>query len=107
MVRQGDIILIEFASAKGNEEQEKKQALVVSNDEYHKHSNIVWVCPIACAMNYPLHIDLPEGLQTSGKVLCEHLQTIDIATRGYERLETVPEVFLCKVLKYLNMIIER
>ena len=63
MVKQGDIIKINFAPVVGHEEDKFKPGLVVSNNDYNSYcGGIVLVCPISHAKDFPLHIDLPEGL---------------------------------------------
>ena len=107
MVKQGDIILIDFNPAIGHEEKKYRPALVISNDAYNNISNLIWVCPISHANNYPLHIALPQNLNTDGKVLCEHLRSMDIESRGYKVIEHVPENFLQDILDYIILIITK
>lgn len=105
MVKQGDIILLDFDPSKGHEQQKTRPALVVSNNAYNQKSNIIWVCPISHAKDYPLHIPLPNGLKTDGKVLCEHIRGMDIVSRTYKYLESVPVSFMTQIIAYLNLII--
>lgn len=105
MVRQGDIILLNFDPSKGHEQQKTRPALVVSNNAYNCKSNIVWVCPISHANDFPLHIPLPEGLNTDGKVLCEHIRGMDINARTYKYLESVPAAFMTQISAYLKIVI--
>lgn len=105
MVKQGDIILLSFDPSKGHEQQKTRPALVVSNDAYNQKSNIIWVCPISHSNDYPLHISLPEGLKTDGKVLCEHIRGMDIDSRTYKYLESVPVSFMARIVAYLNLVI--
>ncbi|MBR3307500.1 MAG: type II toxin-antitoxin system PemK/MazF family toxin [Lachnospiraceae bacterium] len=94
MVRQGDIILIDFGPVIGHEEDKYRPGLVVSNDDYNDYcGGIVLVCPISHSKDFPLHIDLPEGLKTDGKVLCEHIRSLDINAGKYKYVETVPGFF--------------
>lgn len=95
MVKQGDIIKIDFGPVLGHEEDKYRPGLVVSNDDYNDYcGGIVLVCPISHAKNFPLHIDLPEGLKTDGKVLCEHIRALDINARPYKYVESVSSEFI-------------
>ena len=98
MVKQGDIILIDFDPSVRHEEKKNRPAMVVSNDEFNKHcGGIVLVCPVSHAKDFPLHIDLPDGLNTDGKVLCERVRALDIHARTYRFLESAPEDFMRKI----------
>lgn len=95
MVKQGDIIMIDFNPALGHEEQKYRPGLVVSNDDYNSYcGGIVLICPISHSKEFPLHIDLPEGLKTDGKVLCEHIRALDVNARPYKFVETVSSSFI-------------
>lgn len=95
MVKQGDIIMIDFNPALGHEEQKYRPGLVVSNDDYNSYcGGIVLICPISHSKEFPLHIDLPKGLKTDGKVLCEHIRALDVNARPYKFVETVSSSFI-------------
>ena len=95
MVKQGDIIMIDFNPAIGHEEAKYRPGLVVSNNDYNKYcGGIVLICPISHAKEFPLHIDLPKGLKTDGKVLCEHIKALDINARSYKYIEKTPDEFI-------------
>lgn len=99
MVSQGDIIRIDFEPVSGHEQGKKRPAVVVSNNDYNRQTQLAMVVPISHAKDFPMHIDLPKGLKTDGKVLCEHARSMDIEARGYEYLESLPEDFLERILK--------
>lgn len=95
MVKQGDIIMIDFNPAIGHEEAKYRPGLVVSNNDYNKYcGGIILICPISHAKEFPLHIDLPKGLKTDGKVLCEHIKALDINARSYKYIEKTPDEFI-------------
>lgn len=107
MVKQGDIILINFSPAAGHEESKYRPGLVVSNDDYNTYcGGIILVCPISHAKDFPLHIDLPSNLKTDGKVLCEHIRALDIVARGYKYVETVPDEFINNISDILKACVD-
>lgn len=107
MVKQGDIILIDFDPVKGHEQGKKRPALVISSDKFNKVcGGLALVCPISHANNFPYHLTLPEGLKTDGKVLCQHVRTFDVKTRGYTLMERVPGDFLNYVISVVETILE-
>lgn len=107
MVKQGDIIKINFNPQKGHEQAGYRPAIVVSNNFYNSKSNIVWVCPITNTNNsFPLHVLLNGRTQTTGVILCEHIKALDISARGFKFVEAVPADVLKEVTEKLYAIIE-
>ena len=107
MVKQGDIIKINFAPVFGHEEDKFRPGLVVSNNDYNSYcGGIVLVCPISHAKDFPLHIDLPEGLTTDGKVLCEHIRALDINARSYTYVESVSDAFMESISDVLKACVD-
>lgn len=107
MVKQGDIIKIDFSPTIGHEEAKYRPGLVVSNDDYNGYcGGIILVCPISHAKDFPLHINLPSGLTTDGKVLCEHIRALDIDARPYKYVETVPNDFMENISDILKACVD-
>ena len=103
MVKQGTIIVTDFNPTRGHEQQKVRPALVVSNNDYNRFTGLVIVLPISHAKEFPTHIPLPDGYQTDGKVLCEHVRALDIEARGYKEIETVEKEFLQHILDICKM----
>lgn len=107
MVKQGDIILIDFNPSMGHEEGKYRPGLVVSNDDFNSYcGGMALICPISHAKNFPLHIDLPDGLNTNGKVLCEHIRSLDVNARTYKYVETVPDEFIRDISDVLKACVD-
>lgn len=87
----GCIIYVDFSPSKGHEQKKLRPALIISGTQFNSHCNMKWLVPISHATDYPLHIDLPEGLKTDGKVLCEHIRSMDIGARGYSIIECLTD----------------
>lgn len=86
----GSIIYIDLGkSNEGHEENKSRPALVISGDKFNKYCNMTFIVPISHANNYPLHIDLPNGIKTTGKVLCEHIRSVDLNAREWKLVETL------------------
>lgn len=103
MVKQGDIIKINLNPTKGHEQSGYRPALILSNDDFMYYTRLAIVCPISNANNhFPLHIALDERTKTTGNILCEHLRTLDINSRGYNYIESLPKDILENVLKIIN-----
>ncbi len=102
MVKQGDIIKVNFNPQSGHEQAGYRPALVVSNDFINMNTNLVIVCPISNTKNnfrnFPLHISLDDRTETTGSILCQHVKSLDINSRGYIFVERVPDDILKTVI---------
>ncbi len=78
-LRQGDIIKVEKI---------RYPVLIVSKDFFNQSGEIIG-CPIyETSTNSPLHIEICAG-GIHGYVQCEKLALLDLAIRGYGKVETV------------------
>ncbi len=108
MVKQGQIIRINFSPQSGHEQRGTRPALVVSNDFFNEKTNMTVVCPITNTDNkFPLHVPLDERTATTGVVLCEHIRSMDIQARGYTVIEELPADLLEKVLEIVQAQLEK
>ncbi|MCL2112102.1 MAG: type II toxin-antitoxin system PemK/MazF family toxin [Clostridiales bacterium] len=100
MIKQGDIISISFNPTKGREQQGKRPAVVVSNDDYNKISDFRVVFPISTTdRRFSLYVDLDDRTRTQGKVLGDQLRTVDIKARNHEFIEEIPSDILDDLLE--------
>lgn len=91
MVKQGDIIKVDFNPNAGHEQAGYRPALVISNNEFNKRTKLAIVCPITNTNNsFPLHVPLDSRTATTGVVLCEHIRTLDLQSRKSRFVERVP-----------------
>lgn len=103
MVRQGDIVKVNFNPQQGHEQAGYRPALVISNDDFNARTGLAIVCPITNTRNnFPLHIPLPDNLNTTGVVLCEHVRTLDLNARQHNYVETVSTEFLRSVIDIVS-----
>jgi len=108
MVKQGQIIRINFSPQSGHEQRGTRPALVVSNDFFNEKTNMTIVCPITNTDNrFPLHVPLDGRTVTTGVVLCEHIRSMDIQARGYTVIEEIPADLLEKVLEIVQAQLEK
>ncbi|MCL2170567.1 MAG: type II toxin-antitoxin system PemK/MazF family toxin [Defluviitaleaceae bacterium] len=95
MVKQGDIIWVNFDPQSGREQAGHRPAVVVSNDLFIAKTQMAIVCPITNTNNsFPLHIKLDSRTATTGFILCEHVKSMDLTSRGYRVIEPLPEDLL-------------
>ena len=99
MVKQGDIIKINFNPQSGHEQAGYRPAVVVSNNFFNNVTKLAIVCPITNSpKDFPLHIHLDERTKTTGSIMCQHIRTLDVDSRGYTFIEHLPEDLLKKVI---------
>jgi len=87
---QGEIVELDFGRAVGSEPQSKRPALVVSSTDFNVSTSMTLVCPITSAdSRFPLHLALPEGLDTYGFVATEQVRAYDLAQRNARHIEQI------------------
>lgn len=102
MVKQGDIIKINFNPQAGHEQAGYRPAIVVSNNAFNKRCSMTLVCPITnTTAPYPLHVPL-YGTVTTGVVMCEQIRALDLKARSYQFVEKVPDTLLEEVVEILT-----
>ena len=99
MVKQGDIIMLDFSPTIGHEQHGYRPGVVVSNNFVLTKTNMVYIAPITNTVrNFPLHVRLDERTQTTGAVLCEQVKAIDLHARKFTLIERLPSDILENVL---------
>jgi len=99
MVKQGDIIKLNFDPQSGREQAGYRPAVVISNDVFNAKTNMAIVCPITnTKRSFPLHIPLDSRTVTTGYVLCEHIKSLDLSERSCKVIEPLPDDLLDKII---------
>ncbi len=107
MVKQGNIIKVNFNPQAGHEQAGYRPALVISNNFFNEKTNITIVCHITNTNNkFPLHVPLDDRTTTTGVVLCEHIKALDLNARTYKVVEDIPSDLLEKVIDIVYSEIE-
>jgi mRNA interferase MazF len=99
MVKQGNIIWLDFDLQIGHEQKGRRPALVISNETFNNFSKMAIVCPITNVdKNHPFHIKLSGNTKIKGVILCDQARTLDITARKYEFIESIQEDTLLEVI---------
>ena len=99
MVKQGDIIKIDFSPTVGHEQGGYRPAVVVSNNFAISKINMIYVASISNTIQqFPLHVALDNRTKTTGEILCEQVRAVDLNARQYTFVEHLPGDILEKVL---------
>ena len=108
MVKQGDIICLNFDPQTGHEQSGRRPALVISNNSFNQVTKkVAMVCPITKTdKSLPFHIKLDDGMQTTGVVLCDQAKIIDVQARNFEFIEKAPKDIILNIIDIINGFIE-
>ena len=107
MVKQGDIIWLDFDPQTGHEQKGRRPAMVVSNKTFNHFSGLAIVCPITnTKKDYPFHVKLDERTKTTGVVLSDQARTLDINARNYEFIENAPADIFMEAIDIISGFIE-
>ena len=108
MVKQGNIISVDFDPQLGHEQKGRRPALLISNELFNKYSEMAIVCPITNTdKNHPLHVKLDKRTKTTGVILCDQIKTMDIKIRNYKYLEDISPDLLENVLDIVFSLMEK
>ncbi|MDR0515100.1 MAG: type II toxin-antitoxin system PemK/MazF family toxin [Coriobacteriaceae bacterium] len=89
---QWDIVEFDLSPSSGHEPNGRRPALVVSNSHFNVGTSMTLVCPITSASNgFPLHLPLPDSLETRGFVVTEQLRALDFSARRAQLIERLDD----------------
>ena len=89
--KQGDIVIINFTPQARHEQKGRRPGLIVSNEQFHKRTNMAMICPITNTISgFPAHLVLDGRTNTTGEIMCEQVKCLDIAARDASYVETAP-----------------
>lgn len=88
----GELLLVDLGPVRGTEQDGRRPALVISNDQMHLLARRVIICPITRnRRHWPTKVFLPQGLPVEGAVLVDQVRAIDRDTRVLRSLGFVPD----------------
>jgi mRNA interferase MazF len=107
MVKQGDIIWLDFDPQTGHEQRGRRPALVIINKSFNNFSKLAIVCQFTNNdKNHPFHIKLDKSTKTTGIILCDQARTLDISARNFEYIEKINDEILFDVIDIINGFVE-
>ncbi len=91
MIKQGDIVIIDFEPSKGSEIKKRRSAAVISRDEYSLASNLIIVCPITSSTKprpyfVPINCD---SLDLLSKVSTKQVCSLDYTENGGRNVSVI------------------
>lgn len=95
----GEIVSLDFSPQVGREQANRRSALVLSPGAYNELTSLALVVPITSkAKGFRFEVALPDGLDTIGVVLADHLKSLDWRGRKAHFIEAAPEAVVDEVL---------
>jgi len=102
----GDLIWLDFSPQAGREQSGRRPALVLSPRVLHRKNGLILVCPITSkAKGYLTEVALPQGLQTGGVILVDHLRSLDFVLRDAVFIERAPAEVIRNVMAVLRALL--
>ena len=101
MVKQGDIIKINFNPILGSEQSGYRPAVVVSNNLLLSKTNIICICPMTSKISKKNALNVIVEASESfdgGTILCAHVRSVDIKVRDYKIIGKLSTAKLNEVL---------
>ena len=90
MVNQYDLIKWDFNPVIGNEKENYRPCLVISDTEFNKVSGFAWVIPITKRYDerYPTDVLVKtKNQRINGVIDCIQIKSVDIHTRPYRHFD--------------------
>jgi mRNA interferase MazF len=92
VLERADVVRLAFNPQSGREQAGRLPALVISPRSYNKKVGLALVCPITSrSEGHPFEVELPEGLEAKGAILCDQFKSVDWRARRATRLGFVPD----------------
>lgn len=102
----GDLVWIHFTPQAGREQAGHRPAVVVSPRTYNDKAGLALFCPITSqSKGYPFEVALPDGFPVKGVVLCDHLKSLDYASRQTEFAAQLPPESVKNILAKIRTLL--
>ncbi len=103
----GDVIWIQFNPQTGNEQAGRRPALVVSPKSYNRRVGLALICPITSRVKgYPFEVELPQGMEVEGVILCDQIKNLDWRARSARRIGSIPQFVMQEVTARILALID-
>ena len=105
-VHAGDVYWVDFDPTKGTEQAGARPALVISDVEYNRRSDLVIVCPITRNTKpWPTKIVMVDEAEIEGAVLVDQVRSLHRPSRGFRFAGRVsPELLSAVRSKLLEIV---
>jgi mRNA interferase MazF len=105
--QRGDVVWLQFNPQSGSEQAGRRPALVISPKAYNRRVGLAIVCPITSRVKgYPFEVELPEGLDVRGAILCDQIKSLDWRARRAARLGAVSAAVMQEVTARILVLVD-
>src|SRR5512145_1900578 len=96
----GDVVWITFNPQAGHEQAGRRPAVVLSPKAYNGKVGLALLCPVTSQVKgYPFEVAIPDGLAVNGVILSDQVKSLDWKARNAEKVCSLPEESIKKVLQ--------
>src|SRR6204780_2538126 len=102
-MKRGEIWLVSLDPSSGHEQKGRRPALIVSPENFNRLTRVPVVLPITSGGKFARTAGFAvpltgAGTKTTGVIRCDQPRALDLASRGGEKLESVPDTIIEEVL---------
>ena len=101
--RKGDFVWLNFDPQAGQEQKGRRPALVMSNEQFNRHTGMAIVCPITNTnRRFPFHLAVSRNCSLTGFVMVEQTKSIDYVQRQATYIESASTEYVLRVQAVLD-----
>ena len=99
----GDVVFLDFDPSLGHEQKGRRPALILTKKIFNEQLRVACVAPItgggSLARDCGFAVTLQgTGLETTGIVRCDQIQTLDLSVRNCQLIEKTHDYLIDEVL---------
>lgn len=103
----GHIVRLDFNPRAGHEQMYRRSVLVISPGAYNEKVGLIIVCPITRQIKgYPFEVQIPFGLDVTGVILSDQVESLDWRVRNAELICELPGEVVQQVLQKLGVLLD-
>lgn len=103
----GDVVWLQFNPQAGSQQAGHRPALVISPGSYNRRVGLALLCPITSRVKgYPFEVELPQGMEVEGAILCDQIKSLDWRARNARRVGSVPQSVMQEVTARILALID-
>ncbi|MCC7668925.1 MAG: type II toxin-antitoxin system PemK/MazF family toxin [Leuconostoc pseudomesenteroides] len=107
MVKQGDIIKLNFNPSLGHEQQGYRPAIILSSNIVGKFSGLYIIAPISSTdRSYPAYHKLTTTTNISGQILLDQTIALDLVARKYKFIEKIDKNELIDIINHYKLLFD-
>src|SRR5271169_43741 len=110
-MKRGEVWLVSLDPAAGHEQKGRRPVLIVSPEAFNLLTKVPVVVPITSGGKFARTAGFAvpltgAGTKTTGVVRCDQPRALDLAARGGEKLESIPDAIMDEVLARISPLFE-